>query len=89
MTRRSQFGGAINAIKTVIIPRARGRVNLEVRRALPSVARQMIGPLIFFVQFGPAELLTGQTKDVRPHPHIGSGTVTYMRQGRTYYRDSL
>ncbi|MDZ4134293.1 MAG: pirin family protein, partial [Paracoccaceae bacterium] len=61
----------------------------EVRRALPSVARQMVGPFIFFDQMGPAEFLTGQGIDVRPHPHIGLATVTYLLKGRIHHRDSL
>ncbi len=49
----------------------------------------MVGPFIFFDQFGPAEFLTGQGMDVRPHPHIGLGTVTYLLQGKIHHRDSL
>ena len=83
------IGDAVDAIETVIIPRARDLGGFEVRRALPSVARQMVGPFIFFDQFGPAEFLTGQGMDVRPHPHIGLGTVTYLLKGRIHHRDSL
>ncbi len=82
-------GDAVDAIETVIVPRARDLGGFEVRRALPSVARQMVGPFIFFDQFGPAEFLTGQGIDVRPHPHIGLGTVTYLMKGRIHHRDSL
>ena len=83
------IGDAVDAIETVIVPRARDLGGFDVRRALPSAARQMVGPFIFFDQFGPAELLRGQAMDVRPHPHIGLGTVTYMLQGRIHHRDSL
>ena len=83
------IGDAVDAIDTVIIPRARDLGGFEVRRALPSTVRQMVGPFIFFDQFGPAEFLTGQGIDVRPHPHIGLGTVTYLLQGRLHHRDSL
>ena len=83
------IGDAVDAIETVIIPRARDIGGFEVRRALPSAARQMVGPFIFFDQFGPAEFLTGQGMDVRPHPHIGLGTVTYVLKGRIHHRDSL
>ncbi|WP_309665480.1 pirin family protein [Tabrizicola sp.] len=83
------IGDAVDAIKTVIVPRARDLGGFEVRRALPSAARQMVGPFIFFDQIGPAEFLTGQGVDVRPHPHIGLGTVTYLLQGRLHHRDSL
>lgn len=82
-------GDAVDAIETVIIPRARDLGGFEVRRALPSTKRQMVGPFIFFDQFGPVEFLTGKGVDVRPHPHIGLGTVTYLMQGRIHHRDSL
>jgi hypothetical protein len=49
----------------------------------------MVGPFIFFDQMGPAEFLTGQGIDVRPHPHIGLATVTYLLRGRIHHRDSL
>ena len=83
------IGDAVDAIETVIVPRARDLGGFEVRRALPSVARQMVGPFIFFDQMGPAEFLTGQGIDVRAHPHIGLGTVTYLMRGRIHHRDSL
>ncbi|MBD3765859.1 MAG: pirin family protein [Rhodobacterales bacterium] len=83
------LGDAVDAIETVIVPRARDLGGFEVRRALPSAARQMVGPLIFFDQVGPAEFLTGQGIDLRPHPHIGLGTVTYLLDGRLHHRDSL
>lgn len=82
-------GDAVDLIETVIVPRARDLGGFEVRRALPSVARQMVGPFIFFDQFGPVEFLTGQGIDVRPHPHIGLATVTYLLNGRMHHRDSL
>ncbi|QDL94104.1 pirin family protein (plasmid) [Paroceanicella profunda] len=75
-------------IETLIIPRARDLGGFEVRRALPAPKRQMVGPFIFFDQAGPAELLTGQGIDVRPHPHIGLGTVTYLFRGDFHHRDS-
>lgn len=79
----------VDAIETLIIPRARDIGAFEVRRALPAPDRQMVGPFIFFDQAGPAELLTGQGVDVRPHPHIGLGTVTYLFQGEFHHRDSI
>ncbi|MBF9033851.1 pirin family protein [Rhodobacterales bacterium HKCCE2091] len=82
-------GDAVDAIETVIVPRARDLGDFEVRRALPAPKRQMVGPFIFFDQMGPAEFLTGQGVDVRPHPHIGLATVTYLFQGRFHHRDSL
>ncbi len=83
------IGDAVDAIEAVIVPRARDLGGFEVRRALPSAQRQMVGPFIFFDQMGPAEFLTGQGIDVRPHPHIGLGTVTYLLKGRMHHRDSL
>ncbi|MCA0869326.1 pirin family protein [Seohaeicola saemankumensis] len=81
--------GNLDSIETVIIPRARDLGGFEVRRALPAPRRQMVGPFIFFDQAGPAEFLTGQGIDVRPHPHIGLGTVTYLYEGEFEHRDSI
>jgi hypothetical protein len=78
-----------DSIETLIVPRARDLGGFEVRRALPAPQRQMVGPFIFFDQAGPAEFLTGQGVDVRPHPHIGLGTVTYLYRGDFHHRDSL
>lgn len=83
------IGDAVDAIEAVVVARARDLGGFEVRRALPSVERQMVGPFIFFDQVGPAEFLTGQGIDVRPHPHIGLATVTYLMKGRMHHRDSL
>ncbi len=83
------IGDAVDAIESVIVPRARDLGGFEVRRALPAQARQMVGPFIFFDQMGPAEFLTGQGIDVRPHPHIGLATVTYLYKGKIHHRDSL
>jgi redox-sensitive bicupin YhaK (pirin superfamily) len=83
------MGNEVDAIEAVIVARARDLGGFEVRRALPSVQRQMVGPFIFFDQMGPAEFLTGQGVDVRPHPHIGLATVTYLLKGAMHHRDSL
>ncbi|MEL7212574.1 MAG: pirin family protein [Pseudomonadota bacterium] len=82
-------GDAVDAIDTVIVPRARDLGGFEVRRALPAPNRQMVGPFIFFDQMGPAEFVTGTGIDVRPHPHIGLATVTYLYKGKIHHRDSL
>ena len=82
-------GDAVDAIETVIVARARDIGGFEVRRALPAQRRQMVGPFIFFDQMGPAEFLTGEGIDVRPHPHIGLATVTYLHRGAIHHRDSL
>jgi hypothetical protein len=73
----------VNPIEMVIVPRARDLGGFEVRRALPSARRQMVGPFIFFDQMGPAEFLLGQGIDVRPHPHIGLATVTTCSGARS------
>src|SRR3954468_10707668 len=78
-----------DAIEMIIVPRARDLGGFEVRRALPSARRQMVGPFIFFDQMGPAEFITGQGIDVRPHPHINLATVTYLFEGEIMHRDSL
>lgn len=82
-------GDEADAIETLIIPRARDLGGFEVRRALPAPKRQMVGPFIFFDQMGPVEFITGSGIDVRPHPHIGLATVTYLFQGEFQHRDSL
>ena len=80
---------AADAIEMVIVPRARDLGGFEVRRALPSARKQMVGPFIFFDQMGPALMQPGQGIDVRPHPHIGLATVTWLFDGSIYHRDSL
>ena len=77
------------AIETVIVPRTRDVGGFEVRRALPAVGRRMVGPFVFFDQMGPSEFLLGNGLDVRPHPHIGLSTVTYLFDGEIMHRDSL
>jgi hypothetical protein len=78
-----------DALELVVIPRVRDLGNgFAVRRAMPNEKRQMVGPFIFFDQMGPVQLLAGQGMDVRPHPHIGLATVTYLFDGRVMHRDS-
>ena len=76
-------------IEQMIVPRARDIGGFEVRRSLPAAGRQMIGPFIFLDQMGPAEFHIGEGMDVRPHPHIGLATVTYLFEGEIMHRDSL
>jgi redox-sensitive bicupin YhaK (pirin superfamily) len=82
-------GAAMAKPDIVIVPRARDLGGFAVRRALPAPQRQMVGPFIFFDQIGPAEFITGEGIDVRPHPHIGLATVTYLLKGEFQHRDSL
>lgn len=60
-----------------------------VRRALPVMQRRMVGPFIFFDHMGPVELEVGHGMDVRPHPHIGLSTLTYLFEGEAVHRDTL
>ena len=62
---------------------------LRVRRLLPSLARQSVGPFVFFDHFGPLSVGPDADIDVRPHPHIGLATVTYLFDGALMHRDSL
>lgn len=78
-----------DALDTLIIPRARDLGGFEVKRALPTAKRKLVGPFIFFDQMGPAEFIHEGGIDVRPHPHIGLSTVTYLFQGEFQHRDSL
>jgi len=80
---------ACDAIEHLIIPRTSDIGNLQVRRALPTAKRRLVGPFIFFDRMGPALLRAGQAVDVRPHPHIGLSTVTYLFDGEIKHRDSL
>ena len=77
-----------DALDLVIVPRVRDLGGFSVRRALPHGRRQMVGPFIFFDQMGPAQFIAGQGMDVRPHPHIGLATVTYLFEGSIFHRDS-
>ncbi len=78
-----------DAIEIVIVPRVRDLGGFSVRRALPSARRQMVGPFIFWDQMGPAEFALGEGIGVRPQPHIGLATVTYLFEGEIVHRDSL
>jgi redox-sensitive bicupin YhaK (pirin superfamily) len=80
--------GSCDALELVIVPRVRELGGFSVRRALPHGKRQMVGPFIFFDQMGPAQFIAGQGMDVRPHPHIGLATVTYLFEGSIFHRDS-
>lgn len=63
--------------------------NFMVRRALPAIEKRMVGPFIFWDEFGPAHFPVGKGLDVRPHPHINLATVTYLFEGEIYHRDTL
>jgi len=76
-------------VDTVIVPRGRDIGGFEVRRALPAAERRMVGPFVFVDRMGPAELAAGKGVDVRPHPHIGLATVTWLFDGEIVHRDTL
>src|SRR5580658_8707650 len=80
----------MSGIDTIIVPPLRDLGDgFQVRRALPSAKRRMVGPFVFFDQMGPARLKPGTGLDVRPHPHIGLATVTYLFEGEIMHRDTL
>ena len=78
-----------SAIRTLIQPRPRDLGGFSVRRVLPAAGYRMVGPFIFFDHMGPADFAPGTGIDVRPHPHIGISTVTYLFEGALLHRDSL
>jgi redox-sensitive bicupin YhaK (pirin superfamily) len=81
---------SVNTIERSIEPPVRDLGDgFYVRRALPSVECRTVGPFVFFDQFGPASFMAGAGLDVRPHPHIGLATVTYLFEGEIVHRDSL
>ncbi len=78
----------IDSVEMIILPPVRDLGDgFTVRRALPSPHRRMVGPFIFFDQMGPTVLAPGNGLDVRPHPHIGLATVTYLLEGNIMHRD--
>jgi redox-sensitive bicupin YhaK (pirin superfamily) len=80
---------ACDAIENLIIPRTSDIGGFSVRRALPTRQRRLVGPFIFFDRMGPALLRADEALDVKPHPHIGLSTVTYLFDGEIKHRDSL
>ena len=78
-----------NAIGTIIEGRARDLGGFFVARILPSKAMRSVGPFVFFDHMGPATFAPGTGIDVRPHPHIGLATVTYLFEGEIVHRDNL
>src|SRR5512143_4002646 len=85
-------GGLMNAaspIERTIEPRIRSLGEFDVRRVLPAAERRMVGPYVFLDHMGPAVFPPGQGIAVRPHPHIGLATITYLFEGEIMHRDSL
>lgn len=79
---------ATGAIEQIILPNVRDIGGFDVRRALPSVQRRMVGPFIFLDSFGPVVFGPGEGMDTRAHPHIGLSTISYLLQGEMLHRDS-
>jgi redox-sensitive bicupin YhaK (pirin superfamily) len=80
----------IDPVELVILPPSRDLGDgFTVRRALPQPQRRIVGPFVFFDQFGPLVFKGAQALDVRPHPHIGLATISYLFEGEIMHRDSL
>ncbi len=77
------------SVKAILSPRQSDIGNLVVRRVLPQRAARFVGPFIFFDHMGPATFAPGAGLDVKPHPHIGLATLTYLYEGAITHRDSL
>jgi redox-sensitive bicupin YhaK (pirin superfamily) len=76
-------------VELTIEPRVRSLGEFDVRRVLPAAKRRMVGPFVFFDHMGPAVFPPGKGIAVRPHPHIGLATITYLFEGEIMHRDSL
>jgi redox-sensitive bicupin YhaK (pirin superfamily) len=77
-------------LEALLVPRTRDLGDgFTVRRTLPAAKKRALGPFVFFDQMGPVALPPGRGLDVRPHPHIGLATVTYLFEGEILHRDSL
>ena len=93
----SWFNGAVpddcqqcqTEVELVIVPRTVDIGGFEVHRALPFQKKRMVGPFIFWDQMGPGQFAADHGVDVRPHPHIGLSTVTYLFDGSMDHKDSL
>ncbi len=79
----------MSLIELTIEPREKDLSGFSVRRILPFAKRRMVGPFIFLDHMGPAQFAAGHGMDVRPHPHIGLATVTYLFEGELFHRDTL
>jgi redox-sensitive bicupin YhaK (pirin superfamily) len=81
--------GTAPSVELTIEPRVRNLGELDVRRVLPAAKRRMVGPFVFLDHMGPALFPPGHGIAVRPHPHIGLATITYLFEGEIMHRDSL
>ena len=78
-----------SAVRAILEPREKDLGGFQVRRLMPSDELKAVGPFVFFDHLGPARFEPGMGIDVRPHPHIGLATVTYLFEGEILHRDSL
>jgi redox-sensitive bicupin YhaK (pirin superfamily) len=81
--------GSLGAVDIVVEPSSKDLGGFRVRRALPSIKKRMVGPFVFLDHMGPARFEAGHGIDVRPHPHIGLATLTYLVEGSIFHRDTL
>ena len=80
----------MTVVEATVVPATRDLGDgFKVRRVLPSIRKRMVGPFVFLDEMGPTRLAPGTGLDVRPHPHIGLATVTYLFDGEIVHRDSL
>ncbi|WP_425506461.1 pirin family protein [Sphingomonas xinjiangensis] len=77
-----------SSVEQVVLPSVRDLGDFDVRRALPTAQRRMVGPFVFFDAFGPVVIRPGEGVDTRPHPHIGLATLTHLIEGEMLHRDS-
>ncbi|MBU2955888.1 pirin family protein [Marinobacter sp. F3R08] len=85
----SSNNATCDSVQLILTPRITDLGGFSVRRLLPTAKRKMIGPWIFFDEMGPADFQAGEGINVRPHPHIGLATVTYLFEGEILHRDSV
>jgi len=87
--KKAESEAADGPVALRIEPRERDLGEFTVRRVLPAAKQRMVGPFIFFDHMGPATFAPGEGIQVRPHPHIGIATITYLFEGEIMHRDSL
>jgi redox-sensitive bicupin YhaK (pirin superfamily) len=87
--RQERMEGVAAPVELTIQPRVRSLGEFDVRRVLPAAKRRMVGPFVFLDHMGPAVFPPGHGIAVRPHPHIGLATITYLFEGEIMHRDSL
>jgi redox-sensitive bicupin YhaK (pirin superfamily) len=87
--RQTPCSACEGTVELLVEPRSTDLGEFSVRRVLPARDRRMVGPFVFFDHMGPATFPPGKGINVRPHPHIGIATITYLFEGEIMHRDSL